>query len=445
MNRLNRKTVMTVSAIITFVFFIWGVFLSDPGNAMSASRIRDVRVWKADRQEITSVVSAPGRVRAVEGRDIYPPQLLKVRKLLVKRGDRVEAGEKLLEYDAGQLESQYLQLISAKNVQEEMLVKLKVLDGSKSTLALETAAEQAVSAVNSAWSDYDAAREDFDKVLTLYTEKKTARKELDAAAAALRQAEAAVEKCESAYEAASANLNEAVKYNGQLEKSRSADITIQEENIRSLELKIEEAARALEEVRKSELSPLSGTVSEINAVEGVPVNLQYPVMSVMDTGRLEIGINIKEFDAASVRPGQKVTITGDVLDGAQLTGTVTEVAPAAKMNRTLTGEETVVEGVVGIDGPPGRLMAGMNVSCRIVSDEKEDAIVVSYVAIKDVKDGSKSVFLVDGSGMIREKPVSLGISSDTDVEVVKGLEPGDLVVTNWEPSFKTGDRARITD
>jgi HlyD family secretion protein len=445
MGRINRKAVMTVSVITAVTFTVWAVFLSGSGNAISTSKTRDVKVWKAERQEITSAVSAPGIVQAAEKRDIYSPQLLTVKKLYVKRGDRVKAGDKLLEYDADQLESQYLQLLSGRNVQYEMLEKLKALDGSKNTSGLEAAADQAAAAVNSAWSEYDRLREDFNSLLSLYTERRASKKELDAAAEALKRADTAVESCEHAYEAAAANLNEAVRYNEQLEKSRSSDIKIQEENIKALELKIKDAEKALEDVRKSELSPLSGIVAGVNAAEGAPANIQYPVMSIVDTEKLEIHINIKEFDAASVKPGQKAAISGDSLNGSQLTGTVREVAPVAVSSSTLTGQETAVEAVVDIDGSPGRLMAGMNVTCRIVAEEKKDAIVVSYVTIKDAKDGSKSVFLVDGSGMIRERPVSLGITSDIDVEVVEGLEPGDLVVTNWQPSFKTGDRARIID
>lgn len=445
MSKVNRKAIMTVSVFIATTFIVWTIFLSGSGNAMSTSKTRDVKVWRAERQEITSVVSAPGIVQAIEKRNVFSLQILKVKKLNVKRGDRVKAGEKLLEYDVDLLESQYRQLTSNRNVQYEILEKLKVLDGSKNTFALETGLDQAAAAVNSAWSDYDRLRERFDSLLTLYTEKKAAKKELDAAAAALNQAKAGVDNCEYAYEAAAANLNEVEKYNDQLEKSRSSDIKIQEENIRILDLKIEEAGKALEDVAKSELSPISGVVAEVSVAEGAPANIQYPAISIIETGELEISINIKEFDAASVKPGQKATITGDSLDGVQLTGTVTEVAPVASRNKTLTGEETVVEATVGIDGPPERLIAGMNVTCRIVAAEKEDAIVVSYVAIKDVKDGSKSVFLVNSRGMIQERPVSLGISSDIDVEVVDGLNPGDLVVTNWQPSFKTGDRARITD
>ena len=445
MSKVNRKAIMTISVFIATTFIVWMVFLPGSGNAMSTSKTRDVKVWRAERQEIASAISAPGTVRAVEKGDVFPLQVLKVRKLNVKRGDRVNAGDKLLEYDVDQLESQYRQLISNRNVQREMLGKLKGLDSSKSTFALETGLDQAAAGVNSAWSDYDSLRERFNSLLSLYTGKKAHKRELDAAAAALKQAEAGVESCENAYEAAAANLNEVEKYNKQLEKSRSADIKIQEENIRTLDLKLEEAKKVLEDVLKSELSPLSGILAQVNVSEGAPVSMQYPVMSIMDTERLEISINVKEFDVASIKLGQKATITGDSLDGAELTGTVTEVAPVASRNKTLTGEETVVEAIVAIDGSPGRLMAGMNVTCRIVAAEKEDAIVVSYVAIKDVKDGSKSVFLVNSRGMIQERPVSLGISSDINVEVVDGLEQGDLVVTNWQPSFKTGDRARITD
>lgn len=445
MIRVNRKAILTVSAFVATIFIVWTVFLSGTGNAMSTSKTRDVKVSRAERQEITSVVTAPGIVRAVEKKDIFSLQVLKVKKLNVKRGDRVKAGGKLLEYDTDQLESQYRQLVSNRNIQYQQLVKLKELDNCKSTIPFEIGLDQAANAVNSAWSNYDRLRDEFNSRLSANTGKKTVQNELSAASDTLKQAEAAVESSENAYEAAAANLNEVEKYNEQLEKSRSADTKIQEENIKTLDLELEETKKALDDVLKSELSPLTGVVAEINVAEDAPAPIQYPVMSIIETGKLEISINIKEFDAASVKPGQKASITGDSLNGDELSGTVTEVAPVASRNKTMTGEETVVEAIVSIDGTPEHLLAGMNVTCRIVSDDKKDAIVVSYVAIKDEKDGSKSVFLVNNRGVIQERPVRLGISSDINVEVVEGLEPGDLIVTNWQPSFKTGDKARFTD
>jgi HlyD family secretion protein len=161
---------------------------------------------------------------------------------------------------------------------------------------------------------------------------------------------------------------------------------------------------------------------------------------------LQVRAYIKEFDAYRVKDGQKVQITSDALDSiTSVSGTVSKISALATTNRNLSGEETVVEAIISIDGSSDVFIPGLSATCKIIAAKKVNAVVISYVSIKEDKDGSKSVFIVDETGQIVNRLVKLGVSSEMNVEVLEGLNEGDLVVTNWQPSFKTGDKAKIID
>lgn len=447
MGTAGRKVMAVASVILfTLVFVIWAAFFVDRGNAMTYAKTQDVKVVKAVKQDIVSNVSAPGTVEEIERKDIYAPQPLRVKNIYVKNGDRVRAGQRILEYDVSQLQSEYDQLLITKKIQIGTLEKIMSADATKGTTALEVAVSQAMDGVNTAWAAYDSIKAGYDKIYSLYRSRKISSKDLEKAGSALKQANAAVKTAEYGYDVAKANLDEVIRMNEQITGSKSADMKIQQENLKVLSMKIDEAGIILDDIAKSSVSPISGIVANVYAVKGGFANIQMPVASIVNNEKLQVRANIKEFDAYRVKVGQRVAITSDTLDGdVPVPGTVKEVSAIATVNRNLSGEETVVEAIISIDGASTVFMPGLSATCKITTAEKDNAIVVSYVSIKEDKDGSKSVFIVDRGGRIVNQPVKLGISSEMDVEVLEGVNEGNLVVTNWQPSFKTGDKARIID
>lgn len=442
----GKRAAAVIVLACSLGFAIWALFFMSQGSAMASAKTREVKAAKVRKQDIVSFVSATGVVEETEAWDIYTPQPLKVTAVYVRRGDRVKAGEVLLEFDTSQIRSQLEQLRVSKRIQEKAMEKLRNTEVRKSTTQLENAVTRARNAVNAAWSGCKPLRVEFDQAAALYKAGKESKMEYLAAASALKQAEKAVEDAEFAFETAQANLEEVMNANRQLEKAREADLAIQEENLNAVLLKIQEAEKLLSDVQNCRKSPISGIAAEVYVVVGGYSGIQLPIIRVVDDTALEIRTSIKEYDAARVRPGQSVEISGDGLgEGEKVAGTVLRVSPLARKNKSMTGEETLVEAFVSIDRMDESLRPGLNVTCRIRTAEKHGALVVNYMSVKDEMNGGKSVFVILPDGSLAGRPVKLGIHSETDVEVKEGLKEGEWVVTNWNPSFKTGDKAKITE
>jgi len=91
---------------------------------------------------------------------------------------------------------------------------------------------------------------------------------------------------------------------------------------------------------------------------------------------------------------------------------------------------------------PGRLlMPGMYAEADVTLEHKEDIPTVPLQALNHEGDKT-TVFVVNASGEIEDRPVSLGIQTASDAEVVTGLHEGELVVVSDRGGLTPGEKVR---
>ncbi len=94
-----------------------------------------------------------------------------------------------------------------------------------------------------------------------------------------------------------------------------------------------ENARAVYRAASLELSyttvtaPISGVVASRSIKSGNFVQINSPIIRIVDASRLEATLNVPEREIAKLKPGQAVGLTVDALPGKQFTGTVARIAP----------------------------------------------------------------------------------------------------------------------
>lgn len=205
--------------------------------------------------------------------------------------------------------------------------------------------------------------------------------------------------------------------------------------------------KQIKSIKDSELSPINGVVTQINVKEGMYTSNMAPAFSIVDTDNLNVKAYIKEADLKNVKVGQSVKIYGDAISKEDnITGKVLNIAPVATKIRTAAGEETVIEALISVDKLNSIIRPGLNVTCDILAANKTNVPVVSMDMLMEDKDGNQYVFTVDEKDKIMHKRnVELGIVSDFDAEVVKGLKAGDLVVVDPQPNYTDGAGANIVN
>jgi len=169
-------------------------------------------------------------------------------------------------------------------------------------------------------------------------------------------------------------------------------------------------------------APSSGTVTALLTTPGAPVDTSTPIVSVDDLARLSVSVDLSEFDAARVKPGLAARVDVDALGGQQFPG---RVLFAALIGTNTNGVVTFPV-KVGLDETAG-LKPGMSVSVKIVVAERRNAVQVPLEAVQRDDEDKPFVTMVDSAGNSVDRKVTLGLSNNKSVEIVKGLRAGQVI------------------
>jgi len=173
------------------------------------------------------------------------------------------------------------------------------------------------------------------------------------------------------------------------------------------------------------VSPITGTVTQANALVGDRATAGNLAFRVDDLSRLEVDVEVSEIDINSVETGQPVLLTLDAISSAEYQGTVEQVAQAGD---TASGA-VVFTVTVGMTDADPAVKPGMTAAVNIIVNQMADQLLVPNRAVRLV-DGERVVYVLkDG----RPEPVkiTLGASSDTmSVLLVGELHEGDPIVLN---------------
>ena len=152
---------------------------------------------------------------------------------------------------------------------------------------------------------------------------------------------------------------------------------------------------------------------------------------IYDRSQLTFDMDISEDDISQIRVGQEVEITADALDGQSFTGVVDKV----NINGTTTGGSTTYPVSVKVDGSPEELYPGMNVSARVIVEEAGSVLTLPVEAVE--RGDTVLVALpgcLDEDGNVKDlsatesRQVTLGRNDDSYIEILDGLEEGDVVL-----------------
>ncbi len=210
-------------------------------------------------------------------------------------------------------------------------------------------------------------------------------------------------------------------------------------DLRSSKLSVAQKENALLDAKKTlenyyVRAPFSGIIAKVN-VKLFDSAGASTVIATLTTNQKIAEITLNEVDVAKVSLGDKVTLTFDAIDGLSITGKVAEIDTLG----------TVSQGVVtyaikiSFDTQDVRVKSGMSVSASIITDVKSNVLIVPGSAVKS-QSGTKYVQMFDPAptGDISKEitssvapinqAVEIGESNDTEIEILAGLNEGDLVV-----------------
>ncbi|MCX6729930.1 MAG: HlyD family efflux transporter periplasmic adaptor subunit [Candidatus Portnoybacteria bacterium] len=184
-------------------------------------------------------------------------------------------------------------------------------------------------------------------------------------------------------------------------------------------------------------APFDGVIAKLNISKGDSISSGTAIATFITNKKIAT-ISLNEVDVAKVKVGQKATLTFDAIDGLNISGEVLEV--------DIIG--TVSQGVVtynvkiGFDTQDERIKSGMSASASVITDMKQDVLMVQSSAIKS--SGNISYVEVPvgqtvsasanvNSGIIlqnipSQQEIQTGLTNDTYTEITSGLKEGDTII-----------------
>lgn len=162
--------------------------------------------------------------------------------------------------------------------------------------------------------------------------------------------------------------------------------------------------------------------------EGTPVRLRQHLMSLPSLEKMQVQTSVHESDLDQIEIGMKANITVDAFPGKNYLGTVQSIAVLPDQNGWLGSDTKVYATVVTIDEEVNQLKPGMTAVTEIMIDSIEDALTVPLQAVIERKE--QTWVLVKSAEGLRPTAVDTGRQTDSDVQIVGGLDPGAKVALN---------------
>jgi HlyD family secretion protein len=357
------------------------------------------KLGAVERGDIARSVVATGKVTPIIKVEVKSKASGIVKKIYVDYGDRVKAGQLLVELDKEQLQA-------------------SVREGSANL-------EAAKAALASAQAAYERNMVDAEGPDIPYL-----KSAMNRAHQLLHDgliAQSVMEDAEKAYQLG-ANKQMSAKQNAAMSK---ADVAKAKAQVAQAEAALE---RSQEDLMYSTItSPMDGIVLSRDVEVGDAVSSILVlgsqatlVMTLGDTSEVYVLGKVDEADIGKVYLGQPARIVVESFKDKKFNGKVTKISPLGVEKDNVTSFEVRVS----IQNPGGELRANMSANAEIILEEKHSVLMIPEGAVVYDKDKNTTVELPDpkaGNGR-RKVPVKLGITNGVKAEVTSGLQEGQKVV-----------------
>jgi RND family efflux transporter MFP subunit len=159
-----------------------------------------------------------------------------------------------------------------------------------------------------------------------------------------------------------------------------------------------------------------------------------PLLTVMDLSQVIAKAHIPQSDALQLHKGDAATISLAGLE-KPINGKVSLISPALDPN------STTVEVWVQALNPDQLLRPGTTAQIAITAQTIKDALVVPSAALLNAKGDAAQVMVVDSQNQASSRDVKTGIQTGQQVQIVSGLKPGEVVVT--EGAYGLPDKTKV--
>ncbi|HET7010698.1 MAG TPA: efflux RND transporter periplasmic adaptor subunit [Anaerolineales bacterium] len=446
-----KRWMIIAGAVVVLLAVVIGV---RSAGAARRSALEGLQTTELTSGSLTATVGATGTVRANQHAILGFDTSGTVGEVFAATGDTVSTGERLAELRQSSLSAQIIlaqaDLVAAERALEDVL-------HSREAAALAQAAV----------ADAQDALEDAEYYYRVRQEGNRATADtIEGAKYRLRLAQDKLEEAQEAYDRASGDAAKAVTYDRyasartaynsalatynwytghptDIEQAQlEADVALAQaqlddalreyerlkdgpnpDDVAAAEARVAAAQATLELAWIS--APFSGMISRVDVKPGDQVAPGGTAFELVDMSQLLVDVDVSEIDINRIQAGQPATLSFDAILDRTYTGHVTEVGLAGASVQGVVSFRVTVE----LDDADEQVRPGLTAAVNIVVEQIENTLLVPNRAVR-VRDGERVVYVLRDDIPV-PIPVRLGVSSETDSQVLEGeLAEGDLIVLN---------------
>lgn len=384
--------------------FILAIFLAGCHSGKKEAKeergereVQTVATAKAERRDIGDDFDVVAEFRPYQEADLYAKVSGYLSKLNVDIGDRVKEGQLLAVLDVPELKQELQQATATeKRVQLETGRARGEVERSESLLKIREITYERINSIVKQRPNL-VARQEFDDSLARYEESKG---QLAAARANLAAAEQQVQVSQSSR----ARLDAMMEY-----------------------LRI--------------TAPFSGVVTTRYVFPGALIQSgtssatqAKPVVRIAQIGRLRLSAPVPESLVSKLKIGQPVEIKVDTMRRV-VQGKVSRMSDSvANLTRTMDTE-------IDVNNADFALKPGMVAHVSLPVERRTGVIVVPLQAVVE-RDGKPVVLVATPSGEIAERKVQRGLETAERVEIISGVNEGELVVIAGQGQLRAGQKVQ---
>lgn len=335
--------------------------------------------------------------------------------------------------DKNKLDLEYSNMLAA----QEKLDRARI-SAESGLLSAQNQLAQAQEKYNQAVEDLRDLRSGPDKVALGQAQAQVAQAEYN-----LAKAKSELEEMEAGPDALEITRAETAvaqaEYNLAKAKDNLAKIEAgpDEKDLRVVQTRADAAQATLEEARAAlaaatMIAPYDATVVSVGAEVGDLVSAGTVVIKLADLTNLRVKAIVDEIDISRIKIGQEADITFDAFPDRRYKGQVLEVP----LQGTLSDNVLTYEVPLSLEGERTSLNPGMTANVHIVTARRRDVLLVPAPAVQRSEEGN--VVRMAGAGQAPQyKPVVVGASDGTYIEIVEGLEEGERVMVTFQSQDET--------
>jgi HlyD family secretion protein len=407
----TRQRLLMGASVAGLIIVVWLVAPSLQrwaGSSVSVPRDR-LRLAEVVRADLVRDVSVQGRVVAAVSPSLFAPAGGTI-TLLVEAGASVSEGQSLAVLDSPELQNQFqqeqatLDSLSVELERQRIETKQKALDNQKNI--------------------------DLTRVTLVAAERERRRAESGHKIEAISEID--YEKTEDDLDTARLAHKHAVE-DASLDQERLAF------ELRTSELKIERQSFLVQDLLRQvdELdmrSPVNGIVGNLMVDQKAAVSRNQVVMAVVDLSAFEIEAQVPESYADDLGLGMSAEVR---LGNQKYPASLVSVSPEIIQNQVTTRIRFV--------GPmPPGLRQNQRLTTRILMEEKKNVLTLQRGQFLD-SGGSRIAYVLDDDNVARRRSIEIGARSLAAVEIVKGLNEGEIVVISSIDQFRSADSVLVTN